>query len=50
MLIPYQLPQLSILIIPQMVCKKREKKKKMGKQWEDLLQYPFPFATRKLSE
>jgi len=28
MLIPYQLPQSRILIIPQMVCKKREGKKK----------------------
>jgi hypothetical protein len=27
MLVPYQLPQFDILIIPQMVCKKREKKR-----------------------
>jgi hypothetical protein len=50
MLVPNQLPQSGILIIPQMVCKKRkEKKSKRRKQGEKLLQVPFPFATRKLS-
>jgi hypothetical protein len=47
MLVPYQLPQPAILIIRQMVCQKRGKKKK--KQHEKLIQLPFPFATEKLS-
>jgi hypothetical protein len=49
MLVPYQLPQSGILIIPQMVCKEREGKKKRRKQGEIFLQVAFPFATRKLS-
>jgi hypothetical protein len=32
MLVPYQLPQFGIVIIPQMVCKKRGKKKKRKKR------------------
>jgi hypothetical protein len=49
MLVPYQLPQFGILIILQMVCKKRGGKKENEKQREKLLQLPFPFAIRKLS-
>jgi len=48
MLVPYQLPQFGILIIRQMVCKKRaEKEKKRRKQQEKLIQPPFPFVTKK---
>jgi hypothetical protein len=43
-------PKSGILIILQMVYKKRGKKeKKRRKQGEKLFQLPFPFATKKLS-
>jgi hypothetical protein len=43
MLVPYQLPQFGILIVPQMVCKKREGKKIKGEnKGKNFSKCPFP--------
>jgi hypothetical protein len=47
MLIPYQLPQFGILIIPQMVCKKREENKIKGEnKGKNFSECPFLLQLR----